>query len=80
MEFKRCTPSTTFISMSRLSKKTVRIFCAANDQVGSVKVEIQLQEGIPPYLQRLIFAGKQLDDERTLADYNIKSVSHNADR
>lgn len=63
------------INVRPLTGQNFAISADSADTVASVKQKIEDANGTPVADQRLVFAGRQLEDSRTLADYNIQDQS-----
>ena len=65
----------TMIKVRTLTGKEIEIDIDLTDTMQRVKERVEEKEGIPPVQQRLIFAGKQMNDDKTAKDYNIEGGS-----
>lgn len=61
------------ITIKIATGKTIILVIEPTDTIDDVKQKIQNQEGIPPHMQLLVFHGKVLLNEKTLADYDIQN-------
>ncbi|EEF35259.1 ubiquitin 1, putative [Ricinus communis] len=65
----------TMIKVKTLTGKEIEIDIEPTDTIDRIKERVEEKEGIPPVQQRLIYAGKQLGDDKTARDYNIEGGS-----
>ncbi|VDP15217.1 unnamed protein product [Soboliphyme baturini] len=62
------------IKVKTLTGKEIELDIEPTDKVERIKEKVEEKEGIPPPQQRLIFAGKQMNDEKTATDYKVRYI------
>ncbi|CAD6184844.1 unnamed protein product [Caenorhabditis auriculariae] len=67
------------IKVKTLTGKEIELDIEPNDRVERIKEKVEEKEGIPPPQQRLIFAGKQMNDDKTATDYKVVGGSGQID-
>ena len=68
-------PGNSKIFIKTITGKTIFIYYLYDDTIQNIKNKIKIKEGIPPELQLLFLNEKQLEDSKTLRDYNIQNLS-----
>uniref|UniRef100_A0A915CLH7 Ubiquitin-like protein NEDD8 n=1 Tax=Ditylenchus dipsaci TaxID=166011 RepID=A0A915CLH7_9BILA len=63
------------IKVKTLTGKEIELDIEPTDRVDRIKEKVEEKEGIPPPQQRLIFAGKQMNDDKTAAEYKVAGGS-----
>lgn len=63
------------IFVKTLTGKTITLEVEPNDSIEAIRAKIQEKEEIPPANQKLVFSGIELEDGKTLSDYNIQKES-----
>lgn len=63
------------VKVKTLTGKEIEVDVEPKEKVIKIKERVEEKEGIPPQQQRLIFGGKQMNDDKTIGEFNIEGGS-----